>query len=161
IAALRKTEPKKLGKLVRGDLDWIVMKALEKDRGRRYETANGFAMDLQRYLADEPVLAGPPRAGYRLRKFVRRHRATAAVAGLVGVSLVVGIAGASVGLVRALNAEAAARRDAEAARAARQEAADRLADVVTERDRAAKSEQLAAEEAELAREIARFLQTDL
>ena len=56
-------EPAKLTKLVRGELDWIVMKALEKDRNRRYETANGFAMDVQRYLADEPVQACPPSAG--------------------------------------------------------------------------------------------------
>ena len=69
IAAQRKMEPKKLGKLVRGDLDWIVMKALEKDRTRRYETANGFALDLLRYLADEPVEAGPPSRWYRFRKF--------------------------------------------------------------------------------------------
>src|SRR5262245_57670912 len=60
VAANRGLEPKKLSGLVRGELDWIVMKALEKDRNRRYETANGFAMDIQRYLADEPVLAGPP-----------------------------------------------------------------------------------------------------
>jgi serine/threonine protein kinase len=82
IAAARKTEPAKLAKLVRGELDWIVMKALEKDRGRRYETANGFARDIQRYLADEPVEACPPSAGYRLRKFGRKYRkplATAAV----------------------------------------------------------------------------------
>src|SRR5262249_3243286 len=74
ISAQRKMEPAKLTKLVRGELDWIVMKALEKDRGRRYETANGFAMDLQCYLAGEPVLAHPPSTGYRLRKFARKHR---------------------------------------------------------------------------------------
>ena len=74
LAANRGTEPAKLTKLVRGELDWIVMKALEKDRSRRYETANGFATDVQRYLADEPVLACPPSAAYRLRKFVRRNK---------------------------------------------------------------------------------------
>src|SRR6185437_15719117 len=68
ISAQRQTEPARLTKLVRGELDWMVMKALEKDRNRRYETANGFAMDVQRYLADEPVLACPPSAGYRFRK---------------------------------------------------------------------------------------------
>src|SRR5262249_42758477 len=73
----------KLTRLVRGELDWIVMKALEKDRSRRYETANGFAMDLQRYLADEPVLACPPSVGYRLRKFARRNKRALAMAGLV------------------------------------------------------------------------------
>jgi hypothetical protein len=74
IAANRSTEPAKLTKLVRGELDWIVMKALEKDRNRRYETANGFAMDVLRYLADEPVQACPPSVGYRLRKFARRNK---------------------------------------------------------------------------------------
>ncbi|HEY7088121.1 MAG TPA: tetratricopeptide repeat protein, partial [Tepidisphaeraceae bacterium] len=74
IAANRGLEPKKLSGLIRGELDWIVMKALEKDRNRRYETANGFAMDVQRYLADEPVQACPPSASYRLRKFARKHR---------------------------------------------------------------------------------------
>src|SRR5262249_26342012 len=74
LAANRGTEPAKLTRLVRGELDWIVMKALEKDRNRRYETANGFALDVQRYLADEPVLACPPSVGYRLRKFARRNK---------------------------------------------------------------------------------------
>jgi serine/threonine protein kinase len=74
IAAQRQSEPEKLPKLVRGELDWIVMKALEKDRNRRYETANGFAMDVQRYLQDDPVQACPPSAAYRLRKFLRRNR---------------------------------------------------------------------------------------
>ena len=83
LAANRGTEPAKLTKLVRGELDWIVMKALEKDRDRRYETANGFAMDVQRYLADEPVQACPPSAGYRLRKFARRNKGGLAVAALV------------------------------------------------------------------------------
>src|SRR5204862_7409696 len=93
LSANRGTEPAKLTKLVRGELDWIVMKALEKDRVRRYETANGLAMDLQRYLADEPVLAGPPSARYRLRKFVRRHKAALAVAGLVLFFLVLLVGG--------------------------------------------------------------------
>jgi serine/threonine protein kinase len=74
ISAQRQTEPSKLTKLVRGELDWIVMKCLEKDRRRRYETANGLARDVQRYLQDEPVLACPPSTGYRLRKFVRRNK---------------------------------------------------------------------------------------
>src|SRR5205814_779639 len=84
IAANRGTEPKRLSGLVRGELDWIVMKALEKDRSRRYETANGFAMDVQRYLADEAVQACPPSAMYRFRKFARRNK-TALVMGSVVV----------------------------------------------------------------------------
>jgi tetratricopeptide (TPR) repeat protein len=82
VAANRGLEPKKLSGLVRGELDWIVMKALEKDRNRRYESANGFAQDVQRYLADEPVQACPPSAWYRMRKFARRHKTGLAVAGL-------------------------------------------------------------------------------
>src|SRR5262249_47315044 len=76
-----------LTKLVRGELDWIVMKALEKDRSRRYETANGFAMDVQRYLADEPVQACPPSAWYRFRKFARRHKRTLVSTALLGAML--------------------------------------------------------------------------
>ena len=73
-------------RLVRGDLDWIVMKALEKDRARRYETATGLARDVERYLADEPVEAGPPSAAYRLRKFARRHpRGLITAAAFVGL----------------------------------------------------------------------------
>jgi eukaryotic-like serine/threonine-protein kinase len=83
ISAQRQMEPAKLTKLVRGELDWIVMKTLEKDRNRRYETANGFAADVQRYLADEPVLACPPSALYRFRKFARRNKAAIGVAGMV------------------------------------------------------------------------------
>jgi serine/threonine protein kinase/Flp pilus assembly protein TadD len=83
IATNRGLEPKKLSRLVRGELDWIVMKCLEKDRGRRYETANGLARDLERYLHDEPVQACPPAAWYRFRKFARRNKPWLAVAGLV------------------------------------------------------------------------------
>jgi eukaryotic-like serine/threonine-protein kinase len=84
IAARRGVEPRRLSGLVRGELDWIVMKALEKDRGRRYETATGFAADVQRFLAGDAVLAVPPSAGYRLRKFARRNKARAAAAVLLG-----------------------------------------------------------------------------
>ena len=84
VAAARQMEPAKLTKYVRGELDWIVLKALEKDRNRRYETANGLAKDVQRYLHDEPVLACPPSAWYRFRKAVRRHKtALLAAAGVV------------------------------------------------------------------------------
>jgi serine/threonine protein kinase len=74
LAAVRGTEPRKLTAFIAGDLDWIVMKALEKDRSRRYETANGLSRDIQRYLSDEPVEASPPSAAYRFRKLLRRHR---------------------------------------------------------------------------------------
>jgi serine/threonine-protein kinase len=97
ISAQRQTEPAKLTKLVRGELDWIVMKALEKDRSRRYETANGLAMDVQRYLADEPVLACPPSSVYRMKKFVRRNKGALTVAALALCVLV--LLGSGVGWI--------------------------------------------------------------
>jgi tetratricopeptide (TPR) repeat protein len=117
LAANRGTEPAKLTRLVRGELDWIVMKALEKDRSRRYETANGFAMDVQRYLADEPVLACPPSAGYRLRKFARRNKGRLAVAACLFLALTV--MAATIGwAVRDRVARAAEIEQTEAARRA-------------------------------------------
>lgn len=91
IAPKRRAERLKLIQTVRGELDWIVMKAIEKERERRYETANGLAMDVRRFLAGEPVLAAPPSASYRLRKLARRHRATVAAGLLVALTLLVGI----------------------------------------------------------------------
>ncbi len=92
VSANRRSDPRRLSRLFRGELDWIVMKALEKDRNRRYESAAAFAADVQRYLADEPVQACPPSAGYRLRKLVRRHKrafvSTALLAGALLVLLV-------------------------------------------------------------------------
>ncbi|MFZ4575850.1 MAG: tetratricopeptide repeat protein, partial [Phycisphaerales bacterium] len=93
VAAKRHTEPKRLGILVRGELDWIVMKALEKDRQRRYETANGLALDIQRYLTGDAVVAAPPSRLYRLRKFVRRNKGPVAAAATTSAALVLGAAG--------------------------------------------------------------------
>jgi serine/threonine protein kinase/tetratricopeptide (TPR) repeat protein len=90
IAASRGLEPKKLCGLVRGELDWIVMKALEKDRNRRYESAGAFAADVHRYLHDEPVFACPPSAAYRFRKLARRHKVALGSAGLVAAALLLG-----------------------------------------------------------------------
>ena len=101
IAAQRKTEPAKLSKMFRGDLDWIAMKALEKDRTRRYETANAFAADVLRYLNDEPVEASPPSTAYRLRKFARKHRKPVIALASIMAILVLGIAGTTWGLFRA------------------------------------------------------------
>jgi eukaryotic-like serine/threonine-protein kinase len=92
ISANRDIEPAHLKQALQGDLDWIVMMALEKDRTRRYETANGFAADIQRHLAYEPVVAAPPSRGYRLRKFVRKHRGAVIAASLVLVALLGGLA---------------------------------------------------------------------
>jgi serine/threonine protein kinase/WD40 repeat protein len=101
ISAQRHMEPARLTRLVRGELDWIVMKALEKDRDRRYETATGLARDVERYLADEPVRACPPTVGYRLRKLVRRHKGPMIAVSLVLLALLAGIIGITWGLVTA------------------------------------------------------------
>jgi serine/threonine protein kinase/tetratricopeptide (TPR) repeat protein len=103
VSVNRGSDPKRLSQLVRGELDWIVMKCLEKERGRRYETAAGLALDVQRYLADEPVQACPPRVSYRLKKFVRRNKRPVLAASVFVVLLVGGIVGTTVGLVRAVS----------------------------------------------------------
>jgi serine/threonine protein kinase/tetratricopeptide (TPR) repeat protein len=120
VASRRRAEPAQLVGLVRGDLDWIVMKCLEKDRGRRYETANALVMDIGRYLAGEPVVAAPPSRTYRLRKFVARHRGPVAAALAIAMVLVLGIVGTSVGLAWALRE--AERAEGQAQRALRAEA---------------------------------------
>src|SRR5262249_49770265 len=119
LAVGRHSEPARLTKLVRGELDWIVMKSLEKDRARRYDTANGFAMDIQRYLAGEPVLAAPPTARYRVRKFARKQRAALTTVAAIALLLVAGVAVSPWQAVRATRAEqvAIAARQAEAERA--------------------------------------------
>jgi eukaryotic-like serine/threonine-protein kinase len=110
VAASRGTEPAKLSKLLKGELDWVVMKALEKDRRRRYETANGLARDIQRYLADEVVEARPPSVSYRVSKFVRRHKGQVMAASLVLLALVGGIVGTTLGLFEARRQEDKARQ---------------------------------------------------
>ena len=119
VAARRGANPQALGRQVSGDLDWIVLKAIEKDRVRRYESASAFAADVERHLNGEAVLAGAPGAAYKLRKFVGRHRRSVAAAGLVLLALVGGLAGTGYGLRRAVlarRAEAEQRREAEAQR---------------------------------------------
>jgi non-specific serine/threonine protein kinase/serine/threonine-protein kinase len=120
IANARSTTRRVLVRRVRGDLDWIVMRSLAHDRDRRYDSAAALADDLQRFLRSEPVLAGPPSATYRLRKFAQRHRAGVGAAVVVCAALVLGLAAASYGLVQATHqrdAARAAQRDAETARA--------------------------------------------
>src|SRR5262249_26562765 len=107
LAAKRKLEPKRLTQAIHGDLDWIAMKCLEKERGRRYETADGLAQDIERYLADEPVQACPPSAAYRLRKFARRNRPAVVTVAAIFLLLCAGITGTTWGLVRAEDARRA------------------------------------------------------
>ncbi len=92
VSSQRKTEPARLSALVKGDLDWIVMKALEKDRTRRYETASSFAADVRRFLAEEPIEARPPSAWYRFRKMARRNKVALTTTGIVAASLILGTA---------------------------------------------------------------------
>lgn len=126
IAAHRRVEPERLSQLVRGDLDWIVMKALEKDRSRRYETASDLAQDIERHLNDEPVQASPPSATYRLRKFVRRHKLGVVASVAVATAVLLGVAGTTGGMVWALREQKAAQ--ANAARATTQaERSDQVA----------------------------------
>ena len=111
LAALRQIEPSRLTKLLRGDLDCLVMKCLEKQRDRRYETANSLARDVQRFLADEMVEARPPSAAYRLRKFVWRNKHSVIAASLVFLAILGGIAGTAWGLLRAERARVQADLD--------------------------------------------------
>jgi serine/threonine protein kinase/tetratricopeptide (TPR) repeat protein len=115
VAARRGLEPKKLSGLVRGELDWIVMRALDKDRNRRYETASALATDVVRYLADEPVLACPPSAGYRVRKFIRRNKGPVLAASVVFFTLFGGVVGTTLGMVRAEDAREGAENHRQAA----------------------------------------------
>jgi WD40 repeat protein len=133
VAAARQTEPRKLAGQLKGELDWIVMKCLEKDPGRRYETPNELALDLRRYLADEPVLAGPPGASYRLMKFLRRNRGAVLAATLLLLALVGGIIGTTWNMIRATEAQAVAETEAnqrkaalEASQQSEQDARDQL-----------------------------------
>ena len=127
IASARQTDPIRLGRFVRGDLDWVVMKALSKERSRRYDSAVGLANDIERFLNHEPVSAGPPSTWYRTRKFARRHRSQVVAASLVFLTLVGGVMGTTWGLIEAnhqrRNAEVAAK---EQWRARGQEAAQRV-----------------------------------
>jgi serine/threonine protein kinase/tetratricopeptide (TPR) repeat protein len=111
-AQRRSTSPRLLGRFVHGDLDWIVMRALEKDRNRRYESASAFAADLGRFLLDEPVLASPPSRVYRVRKFMRRHRVGVVASLAVVVALLVGLGAAALGWQEAHAREKQARTEA-------------------------------------------------
>jgi serine/threonine protein kinase len=121
ISSQRQIDPTKLKSILRGELDWIVMRALEKDRTRRYETASGFAEDIQRYLEGDPVLARPPSAGYRLSKYVRRNKGLVASLASIAALLIGGIIGTSWFAIEANRAKAEADRNAKAAENARAE----------------------------------------
>ena len=115
-ATNRRADVRALGRAIEGDLDWITMKAIEKDRVRRYETAHALALDVLRHLNDQPVLAGPPSGFYRARKMFRRHRASIVAAAAVVLALIAGVVGTSWALLRAVRAERQAATEAVEAR---------------------------------------------
>jgi tRNA A-37 threonylcarbamoyl transferase component Bud32 len=173
-ALLRKVDASKLSSLLRGDLDWIVMKCLEKDRNRRYETANGLAADIRRHLNDEPVTAGAPSAGYKLRKFVRRNRGQVLAAGAVVAALLCGVVAFAWQAteardqrdraVAAQRAEAEQRQLAEAAKLEAQtqeaRATEQEAEARRQEAQAKEQEAEAKKQAAIAEAVAKF-QTDM
>ena len=160
MAALRQTEPRKLMALLRGELDCVVMKCLEKQRERRYETANALARDIERYLADETVEARPPSAGYRMQKFLKRNQGPVIAASLLLLALLLGIAGTTIGFIQAKKASDAATRRERGERLAKLEAQQ-------ERDRAREAEQAErkareseSEQRKYAQAITKFVRDD-
>ncbi len=150
-AMRRSVESSKLVNLLRGDLDWIVLKCLEKDRNRRYETANGLAADLTRYLSDEPVVARPPSTLYRLQKAWRRNRAAYSTGIAIAVALVVGVVLMSWQMRVAREAQTAAELAQENEAAERKKADLKTEEAERERRRAMASEQQALANAKQAR----------
>ena len=156
VADQRHTDIRKLYTLLRGDLDWIVMKCLEKDRARRYESAGALAADIERHLSDEPVLAGPPSTGYRLRKFVRRRRRAVVASALTALML---MAATTVSLAFAVRERAARGREhvALTRETAQRRRADREAAAARRQATAAdEARQLAERRAEETRQVAVF-----
>jgi len=121
----RRTDLPTLTRQLKGELDWIIMKAMAKDRTQRYASVSELAADIERYLRHEPVVAGPPSAMYRMKKYIRRHRTAVAAAALVVVVMVIGITGTTVGLLKAVKAEKKVRDEAETA----QQVSDFLVDL--------------------------------
>lgn len=143
ISAQRHMEPSKLTKLMRGELDWIVMKTLEKDRTRRYDTATGLAEDIQRYLTDQPVQARSPTRSYRLKKFVRRNKAGVLAGTSIAAALMAGFILASIGFLQA-------RREANRA--------DDEAKIAHAQEESAKNqEEIARTQSKRSNEVAKFL----
>jgi serine/threonine protein kinase/tetratricopeptide (TPR) repeat protein len=152
VAANRQTEPRRLSRVVKGELDWIVLKALAKERERRYETASAFARDVERHLNLEPVSAGPPSTSYRIRKFIRRHRGPVLAVTVVLLALLVGVVGTTLGLLDARQARRAEAERADGETRARDEAERQKTEAEQQKERAQqeakraeKGEQLAGE----------------
>ncbi len=159
VAANRHTEPRKLSALLHGELDWIVMKALEKDRGRRYETANGFANDILRYLNDEAVQACPPSARYRFGKFARRNKVALMTSSVIVAALFFGIVGTGWQAIRATRAESKAETRLAAETKARKEANEAHAEAEISKQAALKSRDEAQTEATRANNVVKVLKS--
>lgn len=154
VSSSRQVEPRRLPLMVRGDLDWIVMKALEKDRSRRYESANHLLEDIQRHLRGEPVMAAPPSTAYKLRKLLRRYRVPATVASILLLSLCGGVVGTSIGFYKSYQAQKVAERSLEETRIAKEAE-------VEQRAKAVAMEKEAREKLELAEGTLNFFLYDV
>jgi serine/threonine protein kinase len=154
ISAQRDMEPARLTRLLRGELDWIVMKTLEKDRNRRYETASELMADVHRHLHDQPVEAGPPSTMYRFRKFSRRNKAALMASSLVIGALILGLCGTTWQAVRATNAERSIQVERDSALKA-----ERIAQL--ESERATQEAARANREAAVSQAVNKFIHHDL
>jgi eukaryotic-like serine/threonine-protein kinase len=136
ISQHRSLDERQLSRVLRGELDWIVMKSLEKDRSRRYESASALAADIQRYLSDEPVLACPPTAMYRFQKFARKHKPALFTAASIAISLILGTTVSAWQAARATQAEAQATANEQKANANAAQAQEEAEEAATQRDEA-------------------------
>jgi serine/threonine protein kinase/Tfp pilus assembly protein PilF len=161
VAARRRADPRDLGRAIRGDLDWIVMRALEKDRTRRYPAASDLAAEVRRHLADEPVLAMPPSTAYRIQKYVRRHRVVVAASAAIALSLVAGLVASAVGWLEAREQGEIARAHATEAEAQKLVAESARSEEQRQRERAEHNATEARESAARAKAVADLLQSAL
>ena len=161
VASHRRVDPAGLNHLVRGDLDWIVMMALEKERTRRYETASAMARDVERYLSDQPVEACPPTAAYRFRKFARRNRGVLSTAGVISFALVAASVISTWQAIRATRAEAQAHQDRTEAETQRQVAERREAEARDNEQKARVAEAAAKESDATANEVLDFVKSNI
>jgi len=161
LAGNRGLDVTRLVQLLADDLDWVVMKALDKNRNRRYATPGSFAEDIDRYLRREPILARPPSTAYKLKKLVERNRVAVLTASLVAAALLVGLSAATWQAVRATRAERSAITERDEKERARQAAETQRKEAETQRDRATSAEKVAREQAAIAQAVNDFVQKDL
>lgn len=161
IAANRRMEPSRLGAMFRGELDWIVLKAMDKDRVGRYDTASRFADDVVHYLNDEPVTACPPSKSYRFRKFARRHKVAISTAVAITVSLIAGVLGTTWQAYRAMQAEGVAKSRLQIVESQKEEIERKSQQALAESLRAEREAEKARREAEIAKAVNEFLNNDL